>query len=83
VMVYLAEGTEVRALRTLTDLLAPDGRMLVGFHPLQGPSHSRDYPAGSFRDHVHEAGLRVEHEFGSYDLAPPAEDYLVAVLRHR
>ena len=83
VMVYLAEGTETRALRILADLLVPDGRILVGFHPLQGPSDTQEYPFEVFHGHASEAGLQVEHRFGTYDLAPPAEDYVVAVLRHR
>jgi SAM-dependent methyltransferase len=81
VMVYLADGTETRALRTLADVLAPAGRMLVGFHPRQGPAHSRDYPVQKFRQHVGEAGLVVEQLFGTYDLRPPSNDYVVAVLR--
>lgn len=81
VMVYLADETEVRALRSLARLLTPGGRMLVGFHPRQGPAHSRDYPVEQFREHVIEAGLVVEQLFGTYDLRPPAEDYVVAVLR--
>ena len=81
VMVYLAEDTEVRALRGLADLLAPAGRVLVGFHPRSGPPHSRDYPVEQFVGHVAAAGLAVEHVFGSYDLRPPSPDYVVAVLR--
>ena len=80
VMVYLAEDTEVRALRGLADLLAPGGRILVGFHPRNGPPHSRDYPVEQFRRDTHRAGLQVEQLFGSYDLRPPADDYVVAVL---
>ena len=81
VMVYLADDTETRALRTLAGLLASHGRILVGFHPQKGPEHSRDYPLEQFERHVVEAGLRMEQLFGTYDLAPPAEDYVVAVLR--
>ena len=81
VMIYLAEDTEPRALRTLGDLLAPDGRILVGFNPEKGPQFSRDYPVEDFRAHVEEAGLVVQHQFGTYDLAPPSDDYVVAVLR--
>jgi SAM-dependent methyltransferase len=80
VMLYLAEDTEVRALSTLRDLLAPDGRILVGFHPVKGPAHSRDYPVTEFRAHAEQAGLVVQHELGGYDLAPPGDDYVVAVL---
>jgi SAM-dependent methyltransferase len=82
VMIYLAEDTETRALRALCDLLAPDGRILVGFDPVKGPRTSRDYPNHEFRAHVEAAGLVVQHEFGTYDLAPDGGDYLVAVLRH-
>jgi SAM-dependent methyltransferase len=80
VMVYLADDTEVRALRTLGALLAPDGRMLVGFHPRKGPAHSRDYPVERFAEHVAEAGLVLEALHGSYDLRPPSDEYVVAVL---
>jgi SAM-dependent methyltransferase len=81
VMIYLAEDTETRALRTLADLLAPDGRILVGFNPEKGPRFSRDYPAEDFRVHVEEAGLVVQHEFGTFGLAPRDGDFVVAVLR--
>lgn len=81
VMVYLAAGTGIRALRALAGLLTPEGRMLVGFHPQQGPAFSRDYPVEHFQRHVTEAGLVVEQLFGTYDLEPPAADYVVAVLR--
>jgi SAM-dependent methyltransferase len=80
VLIYLAEDTEVRALRTLGGLLATEGRILAGFHPRQGPAHSRDYPVDDFRRHAAQAGLVVEHVFGGYDLRPPADDYVVAVL---
>ena len=80
VMVYLADGTETRALRTLERLLAPGGRVLVGFHPLEGPEHSRDYPFALFASHVRAAGLEVLLHLGGYDLAPAGEDYVVAVL---
>ena len=81
VMVYLADDTEVRVLAALRRLLVPGGRALVGFHPQQGPVLARPYPAAVFTAHVAEAGLDVEHVFGGYDLEPPGEDYLVAVLR--
>ncbi len=80
VLPYLAEETEVRALRTLAGLLVAQGRILVGFHPDRGPRMSRDYPLAEFRGHVARAGLAVQHVFGGYDLAPPGPDYVVAVL---
>jgi SAM-dependent methyltransferase len=81
VMIYLAEDTEVRALAALGALLAPEGRVLVGFDPVKGPRTSRDYPIERFTTDVEAAGLAVQHVFGSYDLAPCGGDYVVAVLR--
>ena len=83
VMVYLADGTEARALGVLAGLLAEGGRLLVGFHPQEGPAGSRDYPVELFVQHVTEAGLRVEQLYGGYDLVPPRAEYVVAVLRAR
>ena len=80
VLVYLAEDTEVRALRALAGVLAPGGRLLVGFHLGDVPDGARDYPPAELRAHAREAGLEVQHVFGSYELAPSAEDYVVAVL---
>ena len=84
VIVLAAEETEVRMLRTLRALLAPGGRMLVGFHPVDSPASSaRPYPFEEFAAHATAAGLDVQHRFGTYELAPPAEDYVVAVLSAR
>jgi len=70
-----------RMLRTLRDLLAPGGRILVGFHPVDSPASSaRAYPVEEFVAHVEAAGLQVQHRFGTYELAPPSEEYCVAVL---
>ena len=81
VMIYLAEDTETRVLATLRDLLAPDGRILVGFNAVKGPRHSRDYPFEEFRAHLEAAGLVVQHRFGSWDLTPPVDDYVLTILR--
>lgn len=81
VLVYLADGTEVQVLRVLAGLLDEAGCVLVGYHPVAGPTGSRDYPASELRDHAEAAGLRVDLLAGSYDLRPPDDDYVVAVLR--
>jgi SAM-dependent methyltransferase len=81
VMVYLGEDTEEDVLRLLGGLLAPGGRLVVGFRTHDAPEFSRrSYPAEEFIRDAAAAGLALEHRFGSYDLRPPAEDYLVAVL---
>jgi len=80
VLVLGAEGEEVRMLRTLADLLADGGRILAGFHLTGGPAHGREYSWAEFEAEVAEAGLRVQHHFGGYDLRPPDDEYVVAVL---
>jgi SAM-dependent methyltransferase len=81
VIVLAAPDTEVRMLRTLRDLLAPGGRILVGFHPVDSPASSaRAYPVEEFVADVEAAGLHVQHRFGTYELAPPSDEYCVAVL---
>jgi hypothetical protein len=54
--------------------------MLVGFHITRMHGNARDYPFEEFRTDVEAAGLRVQHRFGSYDLAPADDAYCVAVL---
>ncbi|MEP6816424.1 MAG: methyltransferase domain-containing protein [Marmoricola sp.] len=80
VMVLLAEGTERRALETLAALLAPGGRILVGFRMVGGPQNARVYPAAEFVRDVGAAGLTVQHRFGGYDLGTSDDDYAVWVL---
>ncbi len=80
VIVFAAPDTEQRLLATLRDLLADDGRILVGFHPVRMHGNARDYPFDDFAADVEAAGLKVQHRFGTYELAPPADDYVVAVL---
>ncbi len=80
VIVLAAPDTEQRLLATLRDLLAPGGRILVGFHPIRMHGNARDYPVEEFTADVEAAGLKVQYRFGTYELAPPADDYCVAVL---
>src|SRR5215218_132948 len=80
VIVLLAPDTERRALATLGALLADGGRILVGFHPVHTVGNARDYPVPEFVADCEAVGLRVQHHFGSYELAPPSEQYVVAVL---
>lgn len=80
VIVLLAPDTERRALATLAVLLAEGGRILVGFHPIHTHGNARDYPVDEFEADAAAVGLKVQHRFGSYELAPPGDDYCVAVL---
>jgi SAM-dependent methyltransferase len=84
VMILLAPDTERTVLRNLAALLAPGGRMLVGYNLSGAPSGmSRDYPLEEFVADCTAAGLVVEHRFATYDLQPFSDgDYVVHVLRH-
>ncbi len=81
VIVLGAPDTEARMLRTLAALLAPNGRILVGFHPVDGPVHvNGPYPFEEFAADAATAGLRVDARFGSYELRPVDDAYVVAIL---
>jgi len=80
VIVLLAPDTEQRCLATLAALLAENGRILVGFHPRRTHGNARDYPVDEFVADAAAVGLSVQHRFGSYELAPPGDEYVVAVL---
>lgn len=80
VFILLAEDTEQRALATLRALLAPGGRMLIGFHLTAGPAGSRVYPPEEFRQDARSAGLAVDLQAGSYELHPPNAEYAVWLL---
>jgi SAM-dependent methyltransferase len=80
VMVYLAEGTERTALAALRDMLAEDGRILVGFHLQDPPIHARPYTVEEFSADVAAVGLRVDLRAGSYELRPVDDFYSVWVL---
>lgn len=80
VMVFLAEGTERATLAGLRELLAPGGRLLVGFELRATKSGARSYPPAEFTADVAAAGLRVQLRAGTYELHRPGEDYAVWVL---
>lgn len=85
VMILLAPDTERTVLANLAALLAPEGRLLVGFALKDAPARSsREYAAGEFVEDCAAVGLAVESRFSSYDLRPFTVDstYAVHVLRH-
>lgn len=83
VITFVAPDTEVAVLTRLRELLAPQGRLLVGFHLRGGPASARDYAPDDFVADAEAAGLRVQHRFGGYDLRPVDEEYAVFVLAAR
>lgn len=80
VVVFLAEGSERSVLARLRDLLAPEGRLLVGYHLQDGPESARHYPPEEFATDAQAAGLRVDLRLGTYDLRPADDRYAVWVL---
>jgi SAM-dependent methyltransferase len=83
VMVLLAQDSERAVLRAFGDLLAREGRILVGFSLVGAPPRSRVYPADDFEADVAAAGLAVESRYATFDLRPydPDGDFAVWVLR--
>ena len=84
VMILLAPETERTVLGVLASLLAPEGRLLVGFALSGAPAvTSRAYPAAEFVEDCAAVGLAVESRFASYDLQrfTEASTYAVHVLR--
>jgi SAM-dependent methyltransferase len=85
VMILLAPETERTVLTNLATVLAPEGRMLVGFAQTGAPAGaSREYPADEFVADAAAAGLEVESRFATYDLRPFTDEsqFAVHVLRH-
>ncbi|HET8665492.1 MAG TPA: class I SAM-dependent methyltransferase [Nocardioides sp.] len=84
VMILLAPDTERTVLANLAGLLAPEGRLLVGFSLSDAPSEfARPYPPAEFVADYEAVGLALVHRFATYDLQPFTEDstYAVHVLR--
>jgi SAM-dependent methyltransferase len=84
VMILLAPDTERAVLDNLAALLAPGGRLLVGYALSGAPSgFSRTYPLQEFVTDYESVGLEMEHRFATYDLQPFTDesDYVVHVLR--
>jgi SAM-dependent methyltransferase len=80
VIVLLAQETERHVLGRLRDLLAPAGRILIGFHHRNGHGNAREYPFEELAEDVAAAGLAVQQRFGTYQLAPANDDYAVVIL---
>lgn len=79
VMILLAPDSEREVLSRLRALLAPHGRLIVGFSTDGAPPDSRVYPAAEFERDAAAAGLRMESRFASYDLSPADDDDRFAV----
>lgn len=80
VLIFVGEDTERDVLTKLRSLLAPDGRIVLGFSLRGETAGSRVYPGEEFIADATAAGLHVDWRFGSYELHAPNDDYAVWVL---
>lgn len=74
VLTFLAAAERRPALVRLAAHLAPEGRLVVGF------GLDRGYALADFEADAASGGLRTEQRFGTWDLRPAAEDFLVGIL---
>ncbi|MBI8988830.1 class I SAM-dependent DNA methyltransferase [Corynebacterium meridianum] len=79
VMTFLPADGRITALRTLAGVLAPDGRMAIGF------GSGRGYGFDEFIADAAEAGLETQHRWGTWEIDPftADSDFMVTVLVHR
>ena len=77
VLTFLAASERRPALARLAAHLAAEGRLVVGF------GLDRGYAVEDFAADAEQAGLRLSARFGSWDLRPASEDFLVGILTHR
>lgn len=77
VLVYVAAGTEREVIERMHGLLAPAGRLVVGF------ATDRDYTVADFDEDLAAAGFTLEHRFATWHLDPwtPDADWQVSVAR--
>lgn len=78
VMGFLARSTRKPVVKNFYRVLAPGGRVVVGY----GSGPGRDYAFEQFLEDARQAELSVDSTFSSWDLRPFVEgsEYLVAVL---
>ncbi|MEZ5230159.1 MAG: hypothetical protein R2710_26890 [Acidimicrobiales bacterium] len=79
VVTFLAPSTRRAVLANLCDLLADDGRLVVGF------GAGRDYAFDDFFADAESVGLVRLLDVGTWDLRPftTDSDFLIAVLARR
>lgn len=77
VLTFLAGAERRPALARLAAHLAPEGRLVVGF------GLDRGYAAEDFEADAEESGLVLAQRFGTWDLRPASDDFLVGILTRR
>lgn len=75
VMTFLHPATRVMALQNLGKVLAPTGRLVVGF------GGGRGYDFAEFLDDADDAGLVRHHTFSTWDMLPfPGDSGFIVAL---
>ena len=74
VMTFVATDERQEVLRRIADHLYPDGRFVCGF------GAGRGYDFEEFFADAEAAGLGLDLRLGTWDVKPPSQDFLVAVL---
>lgn len=74
VMTFLAGSERVPALRQMKAHLAPAGRITIGF------GAGRNYDFSEFEADLAEADLKIQSRFSSWQLDPPNDEFLVAII---
>ncbi|MGO1201239.1 MAG: class I SAM-dependent methyltransferase [Brachybacterium sp.] len=74
VLAFLSAAERRPALARLAAHLAPAGRLVVGF------GLDRGYALEDFEADARAAGLTLAQRFGTWDLRPASDDFLVGVL---
>ena len=74
VMTFVATDERQEVLRRIADHMYPDGRFVCGF------GAGRGYDFDEFFADAEAAGLGLDLRLGTWDVKPPSQDFLVAVL---
>ncbi|MGQ4575692.1 class I SAM-dependent methyltransferase [Dermabacteraceae bacterium P7006] len=68
VITFLAAGSQAQALAAFASLLAPKGRIIIGF------GLQRGYSREQFLADIEAAGLKADAHFATWDFRPAEED---------
>lgn len=74
VLTFLSAAERRPALGRLVAHLLPEGRLVVGF------GLDRGYAVKDFTTDAAAGGLRLSQRFGTWDLRPASDDFLVGIL---
>lgn len=74
VVAFFSTAERIPSLRNVRSVLAPQGRIVIGF------GAGRGYEFSQFRQDANAAGLVIDQEYSTWHLHAPNDEFLVAVL---